>query len=121
VSVYHPDVEVTFSTEVAYTPVWVAQPAVEILATSEAAYDPPPSSGGQPSVVITTFTAVLYDAPHIYTDAEGSTEVVFTTRGAAEVELVPLPIPEHIEFEPIRRVSVTMPRPESFDRFGRPQ
>lgn len=117
-----PDVHIVSTTEVVYDPVTsiAPQPSVEIVVGTEVEYQPPASSGGQPAVVTTlaiTTTALLSTST---IDAEGETEIVYSTSGRAETDITPVPVPVALDFHDVDIINVTMPRPTTFDQFGRP-
>lgn len=116
-----PDVLVTSETNVDYDPTWVVAPDVEINSTTLVEYQPPPSTGGQPDIVITSVSAIAYEEPVIYLDFEGSAEFVISARGRFDIEVELVSVPTGIEYSLVQRVSVKMPKPENLDRFGRPQ
>jgi hypothetical protein len=120
-SVVHPSTEITTSTQVEYEAVWVTQPPVEAQLAVTVEHDPPPSTGGQPQITITTYMLVEYDEPSVFLDTDGEFTMEMVFLATTEMDIDPVPVPVEIDYEPIRRVSITMPRPESFDRFGRPQ
>jgi hypothetical protein len=116
----HPDTLVTFTTSVTYDPVFVVHPATLITLTTSLEYLPPPSSGGQPKLTITLATVLSYTPSAFYYDLEGDAEIFYTASGTLELELLPVPVPTDVEQVDVRRISVRMPTPTTFDRFGRP-
>jgi hypothetical protein len=119
--IIHPLTEATTSTQVEYEAAWSAQPPVEVVLEVTAEHDPPPSTGGQPQITVTTYSLVEYDEPSIFLDTDGEFTMEMVFLATTEMDIEPVPVPIEIDYEPIRRVSITMPRPESFDHFGRPQ
>ena len=118
--IFQPDVAIETSTEVDYDPSWVTQPEVEIVTGTEINYTLPVSSGGQPQITIRSESVLAYTPPLIYSDIEGHTNFRVTTSATFDVEIEPTPVPVTIDMKNVRRVSITMPRPEEYDRFGRP-
>lgn len=116
-----PDVEIVSATTVEFDPSFPEQSDVEVISATTVEYTAPASTGGQPDVVVITETTVEYEAPSIYADIEGDTEIVFLVQGELSLEIDPVPVPFTVDQEDFDIVSITMPVPEDFDQFGRPQ
>lgn len=121
-SVIQPDVDIEFFYEVEYdeTSVAAPQPEAEIDFIFETDYTPPPSTGGQPDLIVTFLMDVEYEPEPLTTDLVGEGEIFFTTKGDLDIDYVPVPIPVVIDMEDVLIVSITMPVPQEFDRYGRP-
>lgn len=138
-NVFQPDVVLVSSVEVIYDSQWVQQPWVSTYFDVETEYTPPPSTGGQPSVV-TTFDTVTSVLPHYpVTDTQGWAEIRVTASAVATVDVAVArpkaapttsggtvhdpevnPVMREQELQDVMIVSVKMPKPQRFDRFGRP-
>lgn len=123
-NVFQPDIQITSQVTTSYDPTWVVQPPTTTTFQVSSAYTPPPSTGGQPSVVSRFRSVVVVDAPYPAYEVEGLGNITYTTVGRAELVIPPLPPVEALvnpeEYRDIIVVSVSMPKPASYDRFGRP-
>lgn len=117
---YQPLVEIVTETVVEFDPEFLVQPDVEITTLVVIDYTPPPSTGGQPNLITTMNITTILEPQIVTTDASGHTEIILNTSGKTDVDLAPIPVPEDLDFVDVNVTSVTMPRPEEFDQFGRP-
>lgn len=119
-AVFHPDTTTVFLTETEYTYVPAPQPSVVAELEVETTYVPPASSGGQPDVVSTmTLTTELgWLLPTV--DTTGSTRITFETSAVPSLKHGVTPIPTGLDFHDVDIVQVSMPKPTSYDQFGRP-
>lgn len=95
--------------------------------------EPPAASTSSPNVTITSEAQVAVNAAALtnYVEIDGATTLTTTMDGAFSVTVAPVAVPTSIgggvsaverpiTFKDIDRVSVRMPKPTSYDRFGRP-
>lgn len=118
-SVIHPDTLIVSEVETEYIHAPAPQPVVEIVSEVETEYTSPPSSGGQPSLIITVTSDGVIGWMGGTTDITGEAHIDHATSGKLSV-LVPPQEPNDFTYENVDIVKVKMPKPTLFDKFGRP-
>jgi hypothetical protein len=91
---------------------------IEIEVSTWVFYYPPQVT--REAIEIVTSTSVVFTPPGDFLDTEGEATVQFVVQGLFDVTTQPVSVPLSLDYESIKRISVTMPTPTTYDRFGRP-